>query len=122
MGFSQGINDGVGFVPCLGISRHFHLKGTQSALQTLIPIQGSFCPRNFCLDKMPAELGILQGMNDGVGFIPCLGISQHFHPKGTQSTLQTPGPIQGSLGNFYLDKMPAELRILLELHNLAIAG
>lgn len=62
-------------------------------------------------------MGFSQGIHYGVGFIPYLGVSRHFHPKGTQSALQTLGPIQGSLGNFYPDKMPAELGILLELHN-----
>lgn len=49
-----------------------------------------------------------------------MGVLQHFHPKGTQSALQTLSQIQRSLGNFCSNRMPTDLGFLLEEQNLAV--
>lgn len=45
-----------------------------------------------------------------------------FSSQRSPKLFTNPWPNLGSLGNFFLHKMLAELGILLELHNLAVAG
>lgn len=54
------------------------------------------------------------------GIVTKRGVLQHFHPKGTQSALQTLSQIQRSLVNFRSNRMPTDLGFLTEEQNLAV--